>query len=261
MLRCHSVLGVLYSAELGVRYPQVRNQQTRYYDAMWARCKVVEPSAWALWDTIKTYAANGSHLLEIGAGTRPRIPIAGSYFLDLSCSALAALTERNAHCAAASAEALPFPNDCFDLICAFEIVEHVPDDRSLFSEVRRVLKVGERFVFSVPLHMEYWSRFDELAGHARRCNPAELESLLADHGLPIEKYHVTFSPRNTWYRNAAAIVAGKFWRLGLAVEDSVAVPLYSWVDRRRGMKWNKGLFAEHTRRANNAIIVCRKERG
>jgi len=228
---------------------------------MWSRCRVVEPSAWALWDTIKTYTANGSYLLEIGAGTRPRIPIAGSYFLDLSSSALVALKERNAHCAAGSAAALPFPNDCFDLICAFEIVEHVPDDRSLFSEVRRVLNVGERFVFSVPLHMEYWSRFDELAGHARRFNPAELESLLAENGLPIEKYHVTFSPRNTWYRNAIAILAGKFWRLGLAVEDSVALPVYSWLDRRRGMKWNRGLFAERTRRANNAIIVCQKAPG
>jgi SAM-dependent methyltransferase len=247
--------------QLEVIDKSVSSQQGTYYDAIWSRCRVVDPSAWALWDTIKTYAATGSHLLEIGGGTRPRIPIAGSYFLDLSRSALAALKERNAHCAAGSAEALPFPNDCFDLICAFEIVEHVHDDRSLFSEVRRVLKAGQRFVLSVPLHMKYWSRFDELAGHARRCDPAELESLLAEYGLPIEKYHITFSPRNTWYRNASAIVASRFWRLSVALEDSVAVPFYSWLDRRRGMKWNEGLFAEHTRRANNAIIVCRKARG
>lgn len=221
----------------------------------------MEPSAWALWDTIRTYTGHGSHFLEIGAGTRPRIPIAGSYFLDLSWSALAALKERNAQCTAGSAEALPFPNDCFDLICAFEIVEHVADDRLLLLEVRRVLKDGERFVFSVPLHMEYWSRYDELAGHARRYNPCELESLLAEYGLPIQKYQVTFSPRNAWYRNASAFLASKFWKLGVAMEASLALPLYSWLDRRRGTRWNEGLFAERTRRANNVIMVCKKERG
>jgi len=113
----------------------------------------------------------------------------------------------------------------------------------------------------VPLHMEYWSRYDELAGHARRYNPSELESLLAEYGLPIEKYQVTFSPHNTWYRNASAFLASKFWRLGVAMEASVALPVYSWLDRRRGMKWNEGLFAERTRRANNVIMVCKKEQG
>jgi SAM-dependent methyltransferase len=244
-----------------VEFPKVSIQQGRYYNALWSSSKVVEPSAWALWDTIKTYTVDGSHFLEIGPGTRPRIPIAGSYFLDSSWSAMAALSERNAHCTAGSAEALPFPDDCFDLICAFEIVEHVPDDRSLLFEVRRVLKDGGRFVFSVPLHMEYWSGYDELAGHARRYNPSELESLLAEYGLPIEKYQVTFSPHNTWYRNASAFLASKFWRLGVAMEASVALPVYSWLDRRRGIRWNEGLFAERTRRANNVIMVCKKERG
>jgi SAM-dependent methyltransferase len=244
-----------------VRYPRVCNQQGRHYDALWSRCKVVEPSAWALWDTIRSYTADGGHFLEIGAGNRPRIPIAGSYFLDLSCSGLAALREKRAHCMAGSAEALPFPDGCFDLICAFEIVEHVPDDRSLLFEIGRVLKNGERFVFSVPLHMEYWSGHDELAGHARRYDPSELESLLAEYGLPIEKYQVTFSPHSTWYRNASAFLASRFWKLGLAMEASVALPVYSWLDRRRGIRWNEGLFAERTRRANNVIMVCKKERG
>jgi SAM-dependent methyltransferase len=242
------------------RCPRASSQQGRYYDALWSRSKVVEPSAWALWNTIKTYTADGGHFLEIGPGNRPRIPIPGSYFLDLSRRGLAALKERNAHCAVGSAEALPFPDGCFDLICAFEIVEHVPDDMSLFSEISRVLKDGERFVFSVPLHIEYWSGYDEFAGHARRYDPSELESLLAEYGLPIEKYQVTLSPRSTWYRNASAFLASRFWKLGVTLEAKAALPVYSWLDRRRGIKWNEGRFVEGTSRANNVIMVCRKER-
>jgi len=236
----------------------VCSQQERYYNALWSGSKVVEPSVWALWDTIKTYTTGQGQFLEIGAGTRPRIPIAGSFFLDLSPRAMEALGKREAHCAAGSADALPFPDDRFDLICAFEIVEHVPNDRAVLLEARRVLRDGQRFVFSVPLHMAYWSRHDELAGHVRRYDPAELASLLVECGLPIEKYYVTFSPTNSWYRNGSAFLASKFWRLGVALEASVALPFYCWLDRRRGIVWKEGSFAEHTSRANNVIIISRK---
>jgi SAM-dependent methyltransferase len=235
------------------------NQQERFYNALWSNSKVVEPSSWALWNTIMTYAEGKSEFLEIGAGNRPRIPIAGSYFLDLSARAMEALRKRDAHCTAGSADALPFPDESFDLICAFEIVEHVPDDRSVLREIGRVLKEGQRLIFSVPLHMEYWTRHDELAGHVRRYDPRELECLLADHGLPIERFSTTLSPRNAWYRNASAFLASKFWTLGVAMEARVVLPVCCWFDRRNGVPWRDGDFVDQTQRANNVIIVCRKQ--
>jgi len=237
----------------------VRNQQETYYNALWSRNKIVEPTAWALWDTIRQYMTGKTRFLEIGAGNRPRLHIAGSYFLDLSPRAMEALSGRDGFCTAGSAEALPFPDECFDLICAFEIVEHVPDDRAVLREIGRVLRRGEPFVFSVPLHMEYWTKHDELAGHVRRYDPISLEALLAHHGLPIEQYTVTSSPRNTWYRNASALLASRFWKPLVALEQGMALPIYSWLDRRRGITWNEGGFAQETQRANNVIIVCRKE--
>jgi SAM-dependent methyltransferase len=232
--------------------------QEKYYDALWSKTKVVEPSAWALWETISQYVAGKSHILEIGPGNRPRVPISGSYFVDLSARAMQALKARNGHCAAASGEALPFVDEAFDLICALEIVEHVPDDTSLLLEIGRVLKAEGRFVFSVPLHMAFWTRHDELAGHMRRYDPSALESLLPLFGLSIEEYCTTPSPRNTWYRNATALVASKFWGLAVMLESRMAIPAYSWIDRRRGITWQRGDFAQRTSGANNAIIVCRK---
>lgn len=230
-----------------------------YYDDFWSRSRVVEPSVWAIWHTIGTYAHGKTHFLEIGAGNRPRIPIAKSYFVDLSTKALQALLDRGGRCTAGSAEALPFPDESFDLVCAFEIVEHVLDDEAVLSEISRVLKSGEYFIFSVPLHMEYWSRHDELAGHVRRYDPAALESRLTDCGLVIERYNVTRSPSNTLYRNVTAYLAGKLWRLSVASEEKIALPVYTWLDRRRGIQWQEGGFAEGARRANNVIVLCRKE--
>jgi len=236
------------------------NEPRQYYDELWSKSKMVEPSVWAMWDTISTYMVGKNHFLEIGAGNRPRIPIARSYFVDLSIQAMEALRERDGRCAVGSAEALPFPSEWFDLICAFEIVEHVPNDRAVLSETSRVLKEGQRFIFSVPLHMQYWSRHDELAGHMRRYDPTALESLLRHYELVIERYNVTISPRNPLYRNITAYLATRFWRLGVALEGGLALPVYTWLDRRRGIKWEDSSFAQGTRRANNVIIVCRKEK-
>ncbi len=41
--------------------------------------------------------------------------------------------------------------ETFDLVTSTEVFEHVPDDRQGFREVRRVLKPGGHFVFTVPL--------------------------------------------------------------------------------------------------------------
>jgi SAM-dependent methyltransferase len=218
----------------------------------------VEPTSWALWETITECLAGKGPVLEIGAGNRPRVPISGSYFVDLSASAMRALRQRDGHCAAASGEALPFIDRCFDLVCAFEIVEHVADDRSLLREIQRVLRPGERFFFSVPLHMHFWTSHDVLAGHVRRYDPAELQSLLDGYGIPIERYSITMSPSSALYRNASARLARRFWRLGVALEGRMALPVYSWLDRRRGMNWQYSEFAGQARHANNAIIACRK---
>ena len=64
--------------------------------------------------------------------------------------------------------ALPFPDRSFDLVCAFDILEHVEDDRQAFRELGRVARDGATVIFSVPLDPARWSAFDTLVGHVRR---------------------------------------------------------------------------------------------
>ena len=63
----------------------------------------------------------------------------------------------------AAAEALPFPNDSFDLLLSHEVLEHVRDDQQSVTEMVRVLKPGGRLVVFVPnrgypfeTHGIYW---------------------------------------------------------------------------------------------------------
>lgn len=46
---------------------------------------------------------------------------------------------------------LTYPDASFDLCTSTEVFEHVPDDEKGFREIRRVLKPGGRFIFTVPL--------------------------------------------------------------------------------------------------------------
>lgn len=48
-------------------------------------------------------------------------------------------------------QALTFKDGSFDLCTSTEVFEHVPDDMQGFREIRRVLRQGGSFVFTVPL--------------------------------------------------------------------------------------------------------------
>jgi SAM-dependent methyltransferase len=68
----------------------------------------------------------------------------------------------NLTCCAAG-EALPFTQDCFDLILSHEVLEHVQDDRQAITEMVRTLNEGGRMVLFVPnrgypfeTHGIYW---------------------------------------------------------------------------------------------------------
>src|SRR5262249_21660776 len=55
----------------------------------------------------------------------------------------------------ASALALPFSSGVFDLVTAFEVIEHLTDWRRLLSEARRVLSPAGVFLVSTPNKLYY----------------------------------------------------------------------------------------------------------
>ena len=55
----------------------------------------------------------------------------------------------------ASCNALPHPDAAFDLVVAFEVIEHLPDWRDFLQEVRRVLAPTGQFIVSTPNKLYY----------------------------------------------------------------------------------------------------------
>lgn len=77
------------------------------------------------------------------------------------------------------AEALPFPDESFDIVMSNQVLEHVNDERMAVSETYRVLKPGGSFIGSVPhvspIHLE--------PHDFRRFTVLGLQKLLSDRGF------------------------------------------------------------------------------
>lgn len=113
--------------------------------------------------------------------------------------------------AVAPGEALPFPDECFDVLFNHEVLEHVADDAQMVAEMVRVCRVGGRIVTFCPnrwypaeTHGCYWrGRFsfgnkplinylpdplrDRLAPHVRAYTGRRLRRLFGEQ--PVRVIH------------------------------------------------------------------------
>ena len=143
-----------------------------FYDNLWSGTELLRPERFNTWPLISALAAQAAQRLEIGPGMLPRLPIGATCFVDISVPAIMRLHALGANVVGASLAALPFANRQFDLVCAFDVIEHIEDDASVFGEITRVLKDDGTLVLSVPLHRARWTRHDAAVGHCPALRPA-----------------------------------------------------------------------------------------
>ena len=157
-----------------------------FYEALWSQARLIEPQRFNTWSLLSELAAAAPRRLEVAPGLRPRLPLQGTCFIDLSHAALRQLRQRGAHATHGMIGALPCADASFDLICAFDILEHVADDDGALAELARVAAPGASVLLSVPLHPQAWTAFDDFVGHCRRYEPAQIVAALGRHGFAIE---------------------------------------------------------------------------
>jgi ubiquinone/menaquinone biosynthesis C-methylase UbiE len=72
---------------------------------------------------------------------------------------------------------LPFQDQSFDLVCAFDVIEHVEDDQLAVFEMKRVAKNKGIIFITVPTFMSLWSHHDVINHHFRRYKLNQVEVL------------------------------------------------------------------------------------
>lgn len=73
----------------------------------------------------------------------------------------------------------------FDLIGAFDVIEHIADDEGVLRGMRAATQTGGGTIIAVPQHPWLWSHADDLAHHQRRYRRGELETKLRRNGFEI----------------------------------------------------------------------------
>lgn len=71
----------------------------------------------------------------------------------------------------------------FDLVCAFEVLEHIPDDRAALAGWLQHVRPGGWLLLSAPAWPDRFAAWDEMVAHQRRYDPRELAQVLAGLGL------------------------------------------------------------------------------
>jgi SAM-dependent methyltransferase len=86
-----------------------------------------------------------------------------------------------------SALALPFRDGSFDLVSAFDVLEHCEPEADGLAEMRRVLTPRGRLLLSVPAYQWAWSDHDVRAGHHRRYTRDRLVAALERAGFQVDR--------------------------------------------------------------------------
>ena len=239
-------------------YPPARDlleENRRYYDSLWADSQLVEPQRFNTWPFVSSLIAGAGQRLEVAPGLRPRLPIEGTQFLDISQPALVKLHARGACVALGKVSALPFADDAFDLVCALDIIEHVEDDDSALAELSRVARPGGVVLISTPLHPLLWNAFDDFVGHKRRYEPPELLAKLAQHHLSIERS----APFGMQPRSTRLLDLGMWW---LTHQRERAMWWYNRVFMPLGLRFQKELHLRPgmipTDDVDEVLLVCRR---
>ena len=167
------------------------------------------------WDAIEPYLADlpgDARILELGSGggaVATRLARLGTYVgVEPDEQSLALARSR----LLPPAKVVPSIDDVnlhdFDLLCSFEVLEHLEDD---LGELRRWLtrvRPSGTVIVSVPAHRHRFATHDKIVGHFRRYDPADLARLLRDAGLVDIEVHAYGFPLGyplEWIRNILAV--------------------------------------------------------
>jgi SAM-dependent methyltransferase len=82
---------------------------------------------------------------------------------------------------------VPFESERFDLICLFDVLEHIEEDVATLSRLKRLLAPGGKLLITVPAYKWLWGTHDGFLHHKRRYSAQELRQTFDGAGLGISK--------------------------------------------------------------------------
>jgi SAM-dependent methyltransferase len=129
-------------------------------------------------DAMRRWFPDAQSYLEIGSGTGYIARAIAEASPELRVVASDALAESDS-CLRIDARSIPFTSE-FDVLGAYDVLEHIEDDRAALNQFRAALRPGGGILLTVPQHAWLWSPADTYARHHRRYRREELLSKLRE---------------------------------------------------------------------------------
>ncbi|HUC21591.1 MAG TPA: methyltransferase domain-containing protein [Streptosporangiaceae bacterium] len=172
-------------------------------------------------------------MLNVGCGTGSTVAMLEKYGdvdnIDISEHAVS-LMRRCGHSRVSRTDgvSLPYGDNSFDVVCAFDVLEHIQDDVEALAEWSRVLKSDGAIVLTVPAYQWLWSGHDLALHHFRRYTRKTLRRVALAAGLGTDRtsYAIVFS---------LPILVSV--RLIQNIIKPTAGPVSSYVDVPRSVNW------------------------
>ena len=144
---------------------------------------------------LEKHCPNFESMLEIGCGTGyvlsgiaryfPRAALHGSEIFAAGLG-FAAARLPSVDFMQMDARDIPFADE-FDVVGAFDVLEHIEEDERVLSQVHAALKPQGVLLLAVPQHPWLWSPVDEYACHVRRYSASDLHDKIRRAGFQIAR--------------------------------------------------------------------------
>lgn len=140
----------------------------------------------------KVQPPKNAKLLEIGCGTGHNLKMLGAFGsvdgLEIDEAARSFAEKRVGHeiFSAPLPELAGIPEHSYDVVGAFDVIEHIPDDVGAMASIARLLKPSGKLFMTVPAHQWMWSAHDVVNHHQRRYTKAGLKRLIDGSPLKLE---------------------------------------------------------------------------
>ena len=126
-------------------------------------------------------------ILDVGAGAGfelgALLPFGRVIALDKNDQALRVAAETGCETIKGDAQKMEWPEDHYDCVCCFDVLEHISDDRGLLDKIFHSLKRSGFFIFTVPAHPVLYGPHDLALEHARRYEKKDILNKLKKAGF------------------------------------------------------------------------------